>query len=72
VFSDEGKHRRHSGEPEQLPHPDGLEPVAAAQLGIEGNTLLAIRPGGYVGLRADRDHLAALERYAAFLQTGHS
>ncbi len=49
-----------------------LEPATAAQLGIEGNTLLAIRPDGYVGLRADRDHLAALGRYAAFLQTGHS
>jgi 2-polyprenyl-6-methoxyphenol hydroxylase-like FAD-dependent oxidoreductase len=49
-----------------------LEPAAAAQLGIDGTTLLAIRPDGYVGLRADRDHLAALDRYAAFLQTGHS
>jgi hypothetical protein len=49
-----------------------LEPAAAAQLGIEGTTLLAIRPDGYVGLRADRDHLAALDRYGAFLQTGHS
>jgi 2-polyprenyl-6-methoxyphenol hydroxylase-like FAD-dependent oxidoreductase len=49
-----------------------LEPTAAAQLGIEGSTLLAIRPDGYVGLRADRDHLAALERYAASLQAGHS
>ena len=48
-----------------------LEPAAAAQLGIEGNTLLAIRPDGYVGLRADHDHLAALERYAALLQNGH-
>ncbi len=49
-----------------------LEPAAAAQLGIDGTTLLAIRPDGYVGLRADRDHLVALERYATFLQTGHS
>jgi 2-polyprenyl-6-methoxyphenol hydroxylase-like FAD-dependent oxidoreductase len=49
-----------------------LEPAAAAQLGIDGTTLLAIRPDGYVGLRADRDHLAALDRYGAFLQTGHS
>ena len=49
-----------------------LEPAAAAQLGIEGTTLLAIRPDGYVGLRADRDHLAALERYAGFLKTGQS
>jgi 2-polyprenyl-6-methoxyphenol hydroxylase-like FAD-dependent oxidoreductase len=49
-----------------------LEPSAATQLGIEGITLLAIRPDGYVGLRADRDHLAALDRYAAVLQTGDS
>jgi 2-polyprenyl-6-methoxyphenol hydroxylase-like FAD-dependent oxidoreductase len=49
-----------------------LDPTAASQLGMEGSTLLAIRPDGYVGLRADRDHLAALERYSAFLQTGHS
>jgi 2-polyprenyl-6-methoxyphenol hydroxylase-like FAD-dependent oxidoreductase len=55
--------------PDSIGH---LEPAAAAQLGIAGTTLLAIRPDGYVGLRADRDHLAALERYAAFLQTGHS
>jgi 2-polyprenyl-6-methoxyphenol hydroxylase-like FAD-dependent oxidoreductase len=55
--------------PDSIGH---LEPAAAAQLGIEESTLLAIRPDGYVGLRADRDHLPALERYAAFLQTGHS
>jgi 2-polyprenyl-6-methoxyphenol hydroxylase-like FAD-dependent oxidoreductase len=42
-----------------------LDPNAASQLGMEGSTLLAIRPDGYVGLRADRDHLAALERYSA-------
>ncbi|HXP08252.1 MAG TPA: hypothetical protein VN828_07130, partial [Acidobacteriaceae bacterium] len=44
-----------------------LEPVAASHLGMEGITLLAIRPDGYIGLRSDRDHLAALERYAARL-----
>jgi 2-polyprenyl-6-methoxyphenol hydroxylase-like FAD-dependent oxidoreductase len=49
-----------------------LDPAAASQLGMEGSTLLAIRPDGYVGLRADRDHLAALERYSTFFQTGHS
>jgi 2-polyprenyl-6-methoxyphenol hydroxylase-like FAD-dependent oxidoreductase len=57
-----------AGQPDSIGR---LEPVAAAQLGIEGTTLLAIRPDGYIGLRADRDHLAALERYAGFLQTGH-
>ena len=40
--------------PDSIGH---LEPAAASQLGIEGTTLLAIRPDGYVGLRADRDHL---------------
>jgi 2-polyprenyl-6-methoxyphenol hydroxylase-like FAD-dependent oxidoreductase len=49
-----------------------LDPTAASQLGMEGSTLLAVRPDGYVGLRADRDHLAALERYSTFLQTGRS
>jgi 2-polyprenyl-6-methoxyphenol hydroxylase-like FAD-dependent oxidoreductase len=37
--------------------------VADDRLGIDGVTLLAIRPDGYVGLRADHDHVAALERY---------
>jgi 2-polyprenyl-6-methoxyphenol hydroxylase-like FAD-dependent oxidoreductase len=54
--------------PDSMGH---LEPAAAVQLGIDGNTLLAIRPDGYIGLRADRDHIAALEHYAACLQTGH-
>jgi 2-polyprenyl-6-methoxyphenol hydroxylase-like FAD-dependent oxidoreductase len=49
-----------------------FDPTAALQLGMEGSTLLAIRPDGYIGLRADRDHLAALERYSTFLQTGQS
>jgi hypothetical protein len=52
--------------PDSIGH---LDSAAASQLGMEGSTLLAIRPDGYVGLRADRDHLAALERYATFLQT---
>ena len=46
--------------------PDGIascDPVAADLVGVDGVTLLAVRPDGYVGLRADRDHLAALERY---------
>jgi 2-polyprenyl-6-methoxyphenol hydroxylase-like FAD-dependent oxidoreductase len=47
-----------------------LEAAAASSLGIEGSTLLAVRPDGYIGLRSDRDHLSALERYAAFIQTG--
>ena len=39
---------------------DGEDAVA---LGADDLTLLVIRPDGYVGLRADVDHLAALERY---------
>jgi 2-polyprenyl-6-methoxyphenol hydroxylase-like FAD-dependent oxidoreductase len=53
--------------PDSIGH---LDPAAASRLGVEGTTLLAIRPDGYVGLRADQDHLAALERYSTYLQTG--
>jgi 2-polyprenyl-6-methoxyphenol hydroxylase-like FAD-dependent oxidoreductase len=49
-----------------------LEPAEASHLGIEGSTLLAVRPDGYIGLRCDRDHLNTLERYAALIQTGQS
>ncbi len=54
-------------------HPDlhvqigHLEPAAADLLGVEQITLLALRPDGYIGLRADRDHLNALERYRTLL-----
>ena len=53
--------------------PDGqnpyaqLTPAAADQLGIGEITLLVIRPDGHVGLRADRDHIAALAVYHALL-----
>jgi 2-polyprenyl-6-methoxyphenol hydroxylase-like FAD-dependent oxidoreductase len=51
-----------------LPLPVGrLEPASADLLGIEGITLLAVRPDGYIGLRADQDHLSALERYRTLL-----
>ena len=30
-------------------------------------TLLAVRSDGYVGMRADRDHLSAVERYRALV-----
>jgi len=33
-------------------------------------TLLVIRPDGYVGLRADHDHLKALAAYQALLLAG--
>jgi 2-polyprenyl-6-methoxyphenol hydroxylase-like FAD-dependent oxidoreductase len=48
-----------------------LEPSAANTLGVEGITLLAMRPDGYIGLRSDRDHLAALERYRALFLAGN-
>jgi len=40
-----------------------LEVAAADLLGVEGIVLLAVRPDGYIGLRADRDYINALERY---------
>ena len=48
-----------------------IEPSAAALLAVDEITLFAVRPDGYVGLRADHDHLAALARYQA-LVLGHS
>ena len=46
-----------------------IESAAAADsLGVDDTTLLAVRPDGYVGLRSDRDHLRALERYSAILK----
>lgn len=53
--------------PDQLPR---IAPGAAKQLGIDGLTLLLVRPDGYVGLRADRDPLAALAAYEARLHPG--
>ncbi len=47
-----------------------LEPAAAGLLGVDGITLLAVRPDGYIGLRSDRDHLNALERYRALICGG--
>jgi hypothetical protein len=43
---------------------------ATELLGIDGITLLAIRPDGYLGLRADRDHLATLDRYSRVVKSG--
>jgi hypothetical protein len=39
-------------------------------LGIDGITLLVIRPDGHVGLRADRNHIEALMAYHALLVSG--
>ena len=55
------------GTPESEEPPEPLEPAAAGLLGVEQITLLALRPDGYVGLRADRDHLNALEHYRTLL-----
>ncbi len=48
-----GQERRHAQ----------LESGAAAQLGVDGATLLVMRPDGHVGLRADRMHGKALAAY---------
>ena len=41
------------------------------QLGIDGITLLAIRPDGYVGLRSDQDQLQALQHYRTLICQGN-
>jgi hypothetical protein len=48
-----------------------LEPAAADLLGVQGITLLVVRPDGYIGMRCDRDHLRALDRYRTLVQAGH-
>ena len=61
------------GSDEDLPAQIGkVEQGAADLLGVEGITLLAVRPDGYIGLRADRDHLNALERYGAVIGGGRN
>lgn len=52
-------------------HIGKLDPSAAHLLGVEGITLLAMRPDGYIGMRSDRDHLAALARYRALIHSGN-
>jgi 2-polyprenyl-6-methoxyphenol hydroxylase-like FAD-dependent oxidoreductase len=47
-----------------------LEQNAEDLLGVEGIVLLAVRPDGYIGLRTDRDHVNALERYRALVLGG--
>jgi 2-polyprenyl-6-methoxyphenol hydroxylase-like FAD-dependent oxidoreductase len=49
-----------------------LAPAAAGQLGVEGVTLLMVRPDGHIGLRADRNHLDALAAYRALLASGRA
>jgi hypothetical protein len=40
--------------------------------GRGGTTLLAVRPDGYVGMRSERDHLTALERYGRLITSQSS
>jgi 2-polyprenyl-6-methoxyphenol hydroxylase-like FAD-dependent oxidoreductase len=47
-----------------------LEPAGADLLDVEGITLLVVRPDGYIGMRCDRDHLDALERYRTLVHAG--
>jgi 2-polyprenyl-6-methoxyphenol hydroxylase-like FAD-dependent oxidoreductase len=48
-----------------------IDGSAADQLGIDGITLLAVRPDGYVGLRSDQDHLRALQHYCTLIHEGN-
>jgi hypothetical protein len=54
-----------SGDPDLSPHFGRLDSAGADLLGLKGTTLLAMRPDGYIGLRANQDHLGALQRYCA-------
>ncbi|GGF75799.1 oxygenase [Azorhizobium oxalatiphilum] len=48
----------------------GIDPSTADRLGIGGITLFVVRPDGYLGLRTEDDHAAALLAYAARLGAG--
>jgi 2-polyprenyl-6-methoxyphenol hydroxylase-like FAD-dependent oxidoreductase len=47
-----------------------VAPTAAEQLGIGEITLFVIRPDGYIGLRADRNHVEDLAAYQQLLVSG--
>ncbi|MDX2167171.1 MAG: FAD-dependent monooxygenase [Deltaproteobacteria bacterium] len=49
-----------------------LAPAAAARLGVADLCLVAVRPDGYIGARADRDPLGALERYRGLVASARS
>ena len=55
--------------------PRNVGRIGAAEAGLlgisedAGVTLFAIRPDGYIGLRADRDHLSALDRATALAES---
>jgi 2-polyprenyl-6-methoxyphenol hydroxylase-like FAD-dependent oxidoreductase len=48
-----------------------IETAGADLLGVQGTTLLVVRPDGYIGLRSDGDHLSALEHYRKLVYAGH-
>ena len=56
--------------PDQRRQTIALTRVTAEQLGVSEIVLLAIRPDGHVGLRADRNHLQAWSDYCALLTSG--
>ncbi|MBM4270418.1 MAG: monooxygenase [Deltaproteobacteria bacterium] len=47
-----------------------LGPDGAGDLGVEGVTVLVVRPDGHVGLRADRDHAEQVAKYQSVLRAG--
>jgi 2-polyprenyl-6-methoxyphenol hydroxylase-like FAD-dependent oxidoreductase len=50
------------------PAPVGtVDPAAAAELGVAGITLLAVRPDRHLGFRSDRGDVAELQGYAALV-----
>jgi 2-polyprenyl-6-methoxyphenol hydroxylase-like FAD-dependent oxidoreductase len=59
-----------STQPEPRNRIGRLQPVGADLLGVQGTTLLVVRPDGYIGLRSDGEHLSALERYRKLLHAG--
>jgi 2-polyprenyl-6-methoxyphenol hydroxylase-like FAD-dependent oxidoreductase len=49
-----------------------IDAPIAARLGVKGATVVAVRPDGYIGLRADHDHLERLARYEDGIRRGRS
>jgi 2-polyprenyl-6-methoxyphenol hydroxylase-like FAD-dependent oxidoreductase len=60
-----------STQPEPPDQIGRLAPAGAVLLGVQGITLLVVRPDGHIGLRSDRDHLSAVEHYRKLIHTGH-
>ncbi|MGB7948596.1 MAG: FAD-dependent monooxygenase [Candidatus Binatia bacterium] len=48
-----------------------IEPAGADLLGVQGITLFAVRPDGYIGMRCDQNHLNAVERYRTLVEARH-